>query len=227
MSLNDLTGSLPKELANLSQLMSFNISHNHLRGELPLGGFFNTIPTSSVSGNPSLCGSVVNHSCPAVHPKPIVLNPNSSDSIGGSSPNHHRKKIVLSISALIAIGAAAFIVIGVVAITVLNIHVRSSMSRAPAAFTLSGGEDLSCSPTNDPNYGKLVMFSGDADFVAGAHALLNKDCELGRGGFGVVYRTFLRDGRSVSIKKLTVSSLIKSQEEFEREVKKLDRKSVV
>ncbi|OMP08431.1 hypothetical protein COLO4_06484 [Corchorus olitorius] len=223
LSLNSLTGSLPKELANLSQLVSFNISHNHLNGELPTGGFFNTIPTSSVSGNPSLCGSVVNRSCPAVHPKPIVLNPNSSDSIGGSSQNHHRKKIVLSISALIAIGAAAFIVIGVVAVTVLNIHVRSSMARAPAALTLSGGEEFSCSPTNDPNYGKLVMFSGDADFVAGAHALLNKECELGRGGFGVVYRTILRDGRSVAIKKLTVASLIKSQEEFEREVKTLGK----
>lgn len=221
LSFNHLSGSLPKELTNLSHLLSFNISHNNLQGELPVGGFFNTISPSSVFGNPSLCGSAVNRSCPSVHQKPIVLNPNSSDSSNGSSLNHRHRKIVLSISALIAIGAAAFITLGVVAITLLNIHVRSSMSRSPAMLALSGGEDFSCSPTNDPNYGKLVMFSGDADFVAGAHALLNKDSELGRGGFGVVYRTILRDGRSVAIKKLTVSSLIKSQDEFEREVKKL------
>ncbi|KAF5747678.1 Leucine-rich receptor-like protein kinase family protein [Tripterygium wilfordii] len=224
-SFNNLTGSLPKELTNLSHLLLFNVAHNHLQGELPLGGYFNTISPSSVSGNPSLCGSVVKRACPSVHPKPIVLNPNSSDSSNGSSSsfNHRRRKIVLSISVLIAIGAAAFIAVGLVVVTLLNIHVRSSMSRSAAALALSNGDDFSCSPTNDPNYGKLVMFTGDAEFVAGDHALLNKDCELGGGGFGIVYRAILRDGRSVAIKKLTVSGLIKSQEDFEREVKHLGK----
>ncbi|RVW42468.1 putative LRR receptor-like serine/threonine-protein kinase IRK [Vitis vinifera] len=92
------------------------------------------------------------------------------------------KKIILSISALIAIVAAAVIVIGVIAITVLNLRVRSSASRSAAALALSGGDDYSHSPTTDANSGKLVMFSGDPDFSMGAHALLNKDCELGRGG---------------------------------------------
>ncbi|XP_054779923.1 probable LRR receptor-like serine/threonine-protein kinase IRK [Prosopis cineraria] len=224
LSWNKLSGSLPKNLSNLSHLLFFNVSYNHLQGELPVGGFFNIISPSSVAGNPSLCGSVVNHSCPSVHPKPIVLNTNSSYSnsnsnSNASSLNHGHKKIILSISSLIAIGAAAFITIGVVAITVLNIHVRHSMSHSAAPFAFSGAQDYSCSPANDPNYGKLVMFSGEAGFDDGANKLLNKDSIIGRGGFGTVYHTVLRDGHSVAIKKLTVSGLIKSQEDFEREVK--------
>lgn len=226
-SLNNLTGTLPKQLSNLLHIVSFNISHNHLEGELPAGGFFNTISPTSVFGNPSLCGAAVNRSCPTVLPKPIVLNPNSSSNASGPGPfssNLRHKKIILSISALIAIGAAAVITLGVITVTVLNLRVRSSTSNSAAVLTLShGDEDFSHSPTTDANSGKLVMFSGDPDFSASTHALLNKDCELGRGGFGAVYRTVLRDGRPVAIKKLTVSSLVKSQDDFEREVKKLGK----
>ncbi|XP_057415172.1 probable LRR receptor-like serine/threonine-protein kinase IRK [Lotus japonicus] len=223
LSFNDLTGNLPKQLANLPNLLSFNISHNNLQGELPAGGFFNTILPSSVSGNPSLCGSAVNKSCPTVLPKPIVLNPNTTDSGSVLPANFGHKRNILSISALIAIGAAAFIVIGVIGITVLNLRVRSSASRTLAAHTFSAGDEFSRSPTTDANSGKLVMFSGEPDFSSGAHALLNKNCELGRGGFGAVYQTVLGDGHSVAIKKLTVSSLVKSQDDFEREVKKLGK----
>ncbi|XP_051131040.1 leucine-rich repeat receptor-like protein kinase PXC2 [Andrographis paniculata] len=231
LSFNNLSGRLPKELGNLSHLATFNVSFNHLQGELPVGGFFNAIPPSSVIGNPSLCGSLVNHTCPAVHPKPLVLNPNSSASNHGPlSPNLRHKRIVLSISSIVAIAAAMSIALGVVAISILNMHARSSTAARAAAFPVfsgGGGDDNfspSCSHDAEANYGKLVMFTGEAEFVAGAQGLLNKDCELGRGGFGVVYRTVVQGGgRSVVIKKLHSTSLVKCGEAFEKEVRALGR----
>ncbi|KAL8038943.1 hypothetical protein ABFX02_10G003200 [Erythranthe guttata] len=226
LSFNNFSGSLPKELTNLSHLVTFNVSFNNLEGELPVGGFFNTITPSSVTGNPSLCGSIVNHSCPAVHPKPLVLNPNSS--VSNHTPlsqNLRHKRIVLSISSLVAIAAAIFIALGVVIVSILNVKARTSMARSANALTFSGtGDDYSPSNETEANsYGKLVMFSGDVDFESGAHALLNKNCELGRGGFGSVYKTDLRCGRAVAIKKLNTTSLVKSRDDFEREVKRLGK----
>ena len=225
LSFNELSGAMPKQLENLQHLLSFNISHNNLQGELP-GGFFNTISPSSVLNNPSLCGSATKRSCATVLPKPIVLNPDSTGDPSSSSslpPTFTHKKNLLSISSLIAIGAAAVIVIGVIAITVLNLRVRASTSRSAAALAFSNGDVYSNSSSTDANSGKLVIFSGEPEFSTGTHALLNKDCELGRGGFGAVYRTVLQNGRPVAIKKLTVSSLVKSQDDFEREVKKLGK----
>ncbi|CAH9058087.1 unnamed protein product, partial [Cuscuta epithymum] len=226
LSFNRITGSLPKQLSSLAHLLSFNISHNQLNGELPTGGFFNRISPFSVSGNPSLCGPALNTSCdPLILPKPLVLNPNSTvddSSPAKALPTFHHKKKILSISSLIAIAAAAVIFFGVITISVLNTRARQPVT-SPHAFY--GGDDSTPCSTNTngeaSGSGKLVMFSGDHNFSVGpAHRpLLNKDSEIGHGGFGTVYKTVLGDGRAVAIKKLTVSNLVKSQEDFERVVK--------
>ncbi|KAG0488718.1 hypothetical protein HPP92_007529 [Vanilla planifolia] len=170
-------------------------------------------------------GSAGGSSCHTVLPKPIVLNPNSSSSHSSNSAffsdSLRHKKIILSISALIAIGAAVLIVIGVITITLLNTFVRSTTSHSAVTLNISDGFQ---SPTSNTNSGKLVMFAnGDLDFGTGALAILNKNCELGRGGFGTVYKTTLHDGRPIAIKKLAVSSLVKTQADFEREIKKISK----
>ncbi|KAG8068317.1 hypothetical protein GUJ93_ZPchr0005g16085 [Zizania palustris] len=228
LSQNKLNGTLPVELSKLASLRVFNVSHNMLSGSLPVSHFFDTIPDSFISDNAGLCSSQRDNSCSGVMPKPIVFNPNiSSDplpEVSATVPSsRHHKKIILSISTLIAIVGGAVIIIGVITITVLNRRVRTvaSHSAVPAALSDDYGSE---SPDNEGNSGKLVMFGrGSPDFSAGGHALLNKDCELGRGGFGTLYKAVLRDGQPVAIKKLTVSSLVKSEDDFKRQVKLLGK----
>ncbi|WJX43353.1 hypothetical protein P8452_30469 [Trifolium repens] len=223
-SCNKLTGTLPKKLTNLTHLSSFNVSYNNLQGELPIGGFFKKISPSFVYGNPLLCGSIVNHSCSSYHPKPIVLNPNSNYNNSRTSlQNHHHHKIILSISVFIAIGGAISIVVGVIVVTFLNIHVRSSNSHYDPPFGLPGGKDYRSSPEKDPKCGKVVMFNGDVEFTDEPNNLLKEGNEIGRGGFGIVYCVVLRDQKSVAIKKLIGSSLTKSHDDFEKEVQKLGK----
>ncbi|GER46588.1 leucine-rich receptor-like protein kinase family protein [Striga asiatica] len=236
LSFNKLSGSLPNQLSNLIHLHSFNISHNNLQGKLPSGSFFNTIPISSISGNPSLCAGPTNSSCSAVLPKPIVLNPNSTftppNPIGSNSFSHGKK--VLTVSALIAICAAGAIFVGVIFVTVLNIRVRSSALRLPVvsfSSSSSSEDNNNCGSlgSSGRDSGKLVLFSGAShDFgnltsSGGARSLLGKDCEIGRGGFGPVYRASLGDGRPVAVRRLAFSGPVGPREDFEKLARKLGK----
>ncbi|VFQ89279.1 unnamed protein product [Cuscuta campestris] len=206
LSQNRLTGRIPFALAKLTNLEIVDLSFNNISGTLP----------RELSGLTRLISFNVSHN----HLQGQLRVGGFFNTIPLSEVTQNPKLV----SCLVAIGAAVFIALGVVTITFVNLLVRSSPSRWHADVSFSRGDEftLSYGGTGEASYGKLIMFSGNADFGSGTdEPLLNEGSELGRGLFGSVYRCEFSDGRSVAIKKLKFSGSIKSGEDFEREVKGL------
>ncbi|MCI03583.1 putative inactive leucine-rich repeat receptor-like protein kinase, partial [Trifolium medium] len=229
LEFNELSGELPMELGKLQNLLAVNISHNNLTGRLPMGSIFQNLDKSSLEGNYGLCSPLLQGPCKMNVPKPIVLDPHGFDnqmnpqrpgneSSESSSPIHHHR--FLSISAIIAIAASFLIVLGVIAISLVNASVRRKL-----AFVESALESMcsSSSRSGAPATGKLILFDSQSsqDWISNPENLLNKASEIGEGVFGTVYKVPLgsQQGRNVAVKKLITSNILQFPEDFDREVR--------
>ncbi|VVA26431.1 PREDICTED: receptor [Prunus dulcis] len=63
LSQNQLSGRIPNNLAQLTFLAYFNVSHNHLFGPIPLGKQCDTFQEDSYQGNSGLCGKTLPKKC--------------------------------------------------------------------------------------------------------------------------------------------------------------------
>ncbi|KAK6914383.1 Leucine-rich repeat-containing N-terminal, plant-type, partial [Dillenia turbinata] len=228
---NELSGEIPQELGKLENLLAVNISYNQLIGRLPAGGIFPNLDQSALQGNLGICSPKLKGPCKMNVPKPLVLDPNAygnqmnghnnprNESSNATRFRHHR---FLSVSAIVAISAAALIAMGVMVISVLNISTRRRLS-----FVDSALESMcsSSSRSGTPSMGKLIMFDSRSShsLISNPELLLNKAAEIGGGVFGTVYKAPLGDGRMVGIKKLVPSNTLKHPEEFDREVRMLGK----
>ncbi|XP_050237446.1 probably inactive leucine-rich repeat receptor-like protein kinase At3g28040 [Mercurialis annua] len=230
---NKLSGEIPLELGKLQNLLAVNISYNMLTGRLPSEGIFPSLDQSALQGNLGICSPLLKGPCKMNVPKPLVLDPftygnqihHQPENESSESVKPHRR-MLLSVSAIIAISASVFIVIGVVVISILNISVRKRL-----AFVDHALESLFSSSSRSGNLastGKFVLFGtkSSSDDITNPESLLNKASEIGEGVFGTVYKVPLsgsQGSRIVAIKKLVTSNIIQNPEDFDREVRILGK----
>lgn len=208
LSHNMLSGQIPPALGDLKNLTHFNVSYNSLSGPIPSTESIQNFDSSAFSNNPGLCG-------------PPLATPCSNN---GPSPASRKPK--LSPSAIVAIVAAALILTGVILITVINMKTRRRRRRRREEETMI--VESTPLPSSDSNLiiGKLVLFSKSLpskyeDWEAGTKALLDKECLIGGGSIGTVYRTTFEGGISIAVKKLETLGRIRGQDEFEHEIGRL------
>ncbi|KAJ4712896.1 LRR receptor-like kinase family protein [Melia azedarach] len=206
LSQNSLSGSIPPSLGNLTNLIHFNLSSNNLSGTVPLT--IQHFGALAFLNNSGLCGSPLETSC--------------SSTSNGTTPASKKPK-VLSVSAIIAIVAAAVILAGVCVVSIMNIKARR---RRKDDETLVVESTPLGSTESNVIIGKLVLFSKSLpskyeDWEAGTKALLDKECLIGGGSIGSVYRTTFEGGVSIAVKKLETLGRIRNQEEFELEIGRL------
>lgn len=209
LSQNLLSGSIPPTLANLTLLHHFNVSFNNLSGAIPPANTIQDFGPSAFSNNPLLCGA--------------PLDPCSGGNTTGTISTSKKPK-VLSLSAIIAIVAAVIILVGVCVISILNLMARTRKARTRST------EIIESTPLGSTDsgviIGKLVLFSKTLpskyeDWEAGTKALLDKECVIGGGSIGTVYKTSFEGGICIAVKKLETLGRIRSQDEFETEIGRL------
>ncbi|KAG6785271.1 hypothetical protein POTOM_011001 [Populus tomentosa] len=231
LEFNELTGEIPQELGKLENLLAVNVSYNKLVGRLPVGGIFPSLDQSALRGNLGICSPLLKGPCKMNVPKPLVLDPYAYGNQGdgkqprnvSSHPARFHHHMFLSVSTIIAISAAIFILFGVILVSLLNVSVRKRL-----AFVDHALESMCSSSSRSGNLstGKLVLFDSKSSpaWISNPEALLNKAAEIGQGVFGTVYKVSLgSEARMVAIKKLFTLNIIQYPEDFHREVQVLGK----
>ncbi|KAL2551633.1 putative LRR receptor-like serine/threonine-protein kinase [Forsythia ovata] len=202
LSENFLSDSIPFTLKNLKNLTQFNVSYNNLSGAIPSIPSIQQFGFSAFFHNQGLCGTPLDDPCSA-------------------TPGAHKPK--LSASAIVAIVAAGLIVTGVFVIIIINMKAHGR--RQEDKNVVVDSTPLASTESNVIIW-KLVLFSKKLpsryeDWEAGNKVLLDKECLIGGGSIGRVYKTTFEGGITIAVKKLETLGTIRNQEEFEHEIGRL------
>ncbi|CAL0325168.1 unnamed protein product [Lupinus luteus] len=177
---NRLKGQIPQSLTNLSFLTEINLSNNNLSGLVPRSGQFLTFPADSFLNNSDLCG--------------VNLNPwveESGDSTKVQHQNFHRRKTIRRREEMEAMFGVYF-------------GSRSHSGTTNVGWKLPDVREA-LSIINLETFENSLKKLSVADLLEATNNF-HSDNIVGSGGFGVVYKAQLKDGRVVAIKKLIYGS---------------------
>ncbi|KAK9275019.1 hypothetical protein L1049_022277 [Liquidambar formosana] len=211
LSHNNLSGIIPPSLVNLSFLSKFSVAYNQLYGEIPSGGQFATFPNSSFEGNDGLCGEHASRPCKSANQGPL------------ESPSRARRNKGVIIAMAVGIGFGTAFLLALMFMIVLRTHSRREVDPEK--------EEIDANDKDLEQLGsKLVVLfhnRGNNKELSIDDLLTSTDNFdqaniVGCGGFGLVYRATLPDGRRVAIKRLS-GDCGQMEREFQAEVEALSR----
>ncbi|CAO1943616.1 unnamed protein product [Urochloa humidicola] len=201
---NNLNGTIPVSLTKLNFLSKFDVSYNHLTGDIPVGGQFSTFADEDFDGNSALCFPR-NSSC---SPKALPAE------------DAHSKKSKGALVAL-GLGTAVGVVCFLFCASVIVARVVHSRMQERNPKAVANAEDSESS-----NSCLVLLFQNNKEFsiedILKSTNNFDQAYIVGCGGFGLVYKSTLPDGRRVAIKKLS-GDYSQIEREFQAEVETLSR----
>ncbi|KAJ0969017.1 hypothetical protein J5N97_021894 [Dioscorea zingiberensis] len=206
MSHNNLTGSIPSSLTKLNFLSSFNVAYNKLVGLIPTGGQFSTFSNSDFDGNAGLCGYHL-PSCMSGAPPQAI--------------NRRRKNKGVIFGMALGIGLGTAFVLAVLYFAVSRTRYRRPEDCVKDVADSDGHPETA-------EHGLVLLFQHKDLKELNINAILKSTNNfdqaniIGCGGFGLVYKATLPNGRKVAIKRLS-GDYGQIDREFQAEVETLSR----
>ncbi|CAM0947860.1 unnamed protein product [Alopecurus aequalis] len=223
LSHNALSGAIPPSLTGLSFLSHFAVAYNNLSGEVPISGQFSTFSRADFAGNPFLCGYHVTRKCDRDH---------AADSGAAGSPGQRSAASAGAVAA-ICVGTALLLAVGLAA----TWRAWSRRRQEDNACRVAADDESSLDSSEVVRSSTLVLlFPGDDDDASATQQTtvitldevvkgtgdFDDSRIVGCGGFGMVYRATLADGRDVAVKRLS-GDFQQMEREFRAEVEALSR----
>uniref|UniRef100_A0A0A0KSR3 non-specific serine/threonine protein kinase n=1 Tax=Cucumis sativus TaxID=3659 RepID=A0A0A0KSR3_CUCSA len=207
LSHNKLSGTIPPSLQKLNFLSKFSVAYNQLHGAIPKGGQFHSFPNSSFEGN-NFC--VQDDLCASSDGDALVVT--------------HKSRMVT--------GSLIGIIVGVIfGIIFLATFVVVFMLRPPRGRVGDPENEVSNIDNKDleeVKTGLVVLFQNNDNGSLSLEDILKSTNDfdqeniIGCGGFGLVYKATLPDGRKVAIKRLS-GDCGQMDREFQAEIETLSR----